>query len=100
MSKATVMELAPPEKLQACPFCGDVAKLYVHELDGVPELEASYRVECTGCGGCGPGYDDIFKSTRYWNQACSSFRERLEVANEALDEMTRLAMDAGLLEDD
>lgn len=65
-------EQTPPEPLAPCPFCGDDAKLYVHELDGVPELEPSYRVECTSCGGSGPGYDDIHKSVMYWNRACTS----------------------------
>ena len=69
MVLSVTTELVPPERLLPCPFCGDPAKLYVHELDGVPELEPAYQVECTSCGSCGPGCDDIFKSVNYWNRA-------------------------------
>ncbi len=63
-------EQVPPEPLTICPFCKGTPKLYIHELAGVPELEPSYQVECSDCGGCGPGYDDVKKSVRYWNNAC------------------------------
>jgi len=66
----TVTELTPTDTLNPCPFCGGPPKLYVSELAGVPELEPSYYVECQDCGGQGPGYDDVFKSERYWNNAC------------------------------
>ena len=64
----TKTPLEPGQTLRHCPFCEGPPQMYVHELDGVPELEPLYQVECSDCGATGPARDNPFDAERWWNR--------------------------------